>query len=320
MALSYPSALAAAVEDPRPWARWWWHGNAVDVRELRRELELLRVAGIGGVEIQPFDTRLSGKDLTPEELARIRSHGGPEFYRNLAAVMSIARELGLGVDLNLGSGWPTGGSHVPPSRSMMTLFWNERGLRAPRPWPIRLQGPKRPPLYLVSGLAKRFLNEELVRYMPGEARLVAVVAGRRTGGRRSPNPLNFRDSLALDPDSLVDLTDKVDENGRLDWDSPAGTWVVVEIWAGPDGQYVKYCAEPEEGYVIDHFDMEDVAFNMDWLLGERTGLSSFMGRPAPGFFQRQPRAPDRAVLHRGLPGRVRGPPGLRPEAPICPRR
>lgn len=41
--------------DPyRPWVRWWWNGDKVDTVELKRELQLLHDAGIGGVEINPF--------------------------------------------------------------------------------------------------------------------------------------------------------------------------------------------------------------------------------------------------------------------------
>ena len=37
--------------DARPMVRWWWNGNCVEAEEIRRELELMKEAGIGGVEI-----------------------------------------------------------------------------------------------------------------------------------------------------------------------------------------------------------------------------------------------------------------------------
>ena len=33
--------------------RWWWFGPATEKPELQKELETMRGAGIGGVEIQP---------------------------------------------------------------------------------------------------------------------------------------------------------------------------------------------------------------------------------------------------------------------------
>ena len=36
-----------------PFVRWWWNGDKVEADELVREMELLKEAGIGGVEINP---------------------------------------------------------------------------------------------------------------------------------------------------------------------------------------------------------------------------------------------------------------------------
>src|SRR5512146_2604642 len=39
--------------EARPMMRWWWFGPATVKPELQKELETMRNAGIGGVEIQP---------------------------------------------------------------------------------------------------------------------------------------------------------------------------------------------------------------------------------------------------------------------------
>ena len=44
----------AISQEAKPWTRWWWHGSAVDPASLTRQLEALRDAGIGGVEITPI--------------------------------------------------------------------------------------------------------------------------------------------------------------------------------------------------------------------------------------------------------------------------
>jgi hypothetical protein len=41
----YPAA------DARPMVRWWWNGNCVEEAEIKRELEVMKKAGIGGIEI-----------------------------------------------------------------------------------------------------------------------------------------------------------------------------------------------------------------------------------------------------------------------------
>ena len=63
LCLSAPSpALRAAQEagwpvvtrEMRPWTRWWWMGSAVDRAGLTADMESLRAAGLGGVEITPI--------------------------------------------------------------------------------------------------------------------------------------------------------------------------------------------------------------------------------------------------------------------------
>ncbi|MFQ8805164.1 MAG: hypothetical protein ACLR8Y_08825 [Alistipes indistinctus] len=41
----------------RPFVRWWWNSDKVNADELRRELYLLKDAGIGGVRSTPSSSR-----------------------------------------------------------------------------------------------------------------------------------------------------------------------------------------------------------------------------------------------------------------------
>lgn len=88
--------------------RWWWFGPKVTKAELERELRLMKEGGIGGVEIQPVYPLALDDDrqLTPPFLS-------DEFLDALRFVNVKAHELGLRVDLTLGSGWPYGGPMVP---------------------------------------------------------------------------------------------------------------------------------------------------------------------------------------------------------------
>jgi hypothetical protein len=90
--------------------RWWWFGPAVTRTELERELRAMKAGGIGGVEIQPVYP-YSVDD--PAKGVRNLTYLSPEFLDALQFAASKARELGLRVDLTLGSGWPYGGPHIP---------------------------------------------------------------------------------------------------------------------------------------------------------------------------------------------------------------
>ena len=51
-------AVFQAFQNPqdayRPYVRWWWNGDCVTEPEIRREMNLLKEAGIAGVEINPI--------------------------------------------------------------------------------------------------------------------------------------------------------------------------------------------------------------------------------------------------------------------------
>ena len=43
--------------------RWWWNGDCIEVDELERELDIMKAAGIGGVEINPIKKPDGGDDF-----------------------------------------------------------------------------------------------------------------------------------------------------------------------------------------------------------------------------------------------------------------
>jgi hypothetical protein len=129
--------LQAPPPEARILMRWWWFGPAVTHQELARELEAMKAAGIGGVEIQPVYPLTLDDPANGLRNLRFLS---PEFLEALRFTERKARELGLRVDLTLGSGWPFGGPKIPlelaagrlrvePIRQPPQLRWGERVLR-----------------------------------------------------------------------------------------------------------------------------------------------------------------------------------------------
>jgi len=89
--------------------RWWWFGPSVTKPELEKELNAMRGAGIGGVEIQPvYPLMLDGQ----VKGFRNFQYLSPEFLDDVSFANKTARSLGLRVDITLGSGWPYGGPHT----------------------------------------------------------------------------------------------------------------------------------------------------------------------------------------------------------------
>ncbi len=91
-------------DDARILVRWWWFGPSQTKPELEREMRQMKAAGIGGFEVQP---------VYPLSLDNNYSYLSAEFLDALRFTAQTAKELGLRMDVTLGSGWPFGGPHIP---------------------------------------------------------------------------------------------------------------------------------------------------------------------------------------------------------------
>ena len=93
--------------DARPMVRWWWNGNCVEADEIKRELAVMKKAGIGGVEINSIAMPPQAKKTDAKPL----QWAGKEWINMVKVASEEAKELGMITDLIVGSGWPFGGRH-----------------------------------------------------------------------------------------------------------------------------------------------------------------------------------------------------------------
>src|SRR5215470_16738253 len=97
-------------DDSRIMMRWWWFGPSVTKPEIERELEVMKQAGIGGFEVQTvYPLALDDPDHGFSNYSFLSD----QFIDALHFASVKAQELGLRMDLTLGSGWPYGGPSIP---------------------------------------------------------------------------------------------------------------------------------------------------------------------------------------------------------------
>jgi alpha-L-rhamnosidase len=94
--------------------RWWWFGPAATRDEITRELEQMKSADIGGVEVanlypQALDDPATGFHNTP--------YLSEEHLDALHWAAQEAHRLGLRIDVTLTSGWPFGGPEIPVTQA-----------------------------------------------------------------------------------------------------------------------------------------------------------------------------------------------------------
>jgi len=108
------SGFAHPPDDCRIMMRWWWFGPSATKPEVKRELEQMHAAGIGGVEIATLYPL-----ALDDPAAAFHNYGfvSDEHIDTLRFAAEEARKLGLRVDVTLGSGWPFGGPHIPVTQA-----------------------------------------------------------------------------------------------------------------------------------------------------------------------------------------------------------
>jgi hypothetical protein len=253
----------------RPHVRWWWPGNAVDDAELRREIELFRVAGFAGAEIQSFNTGVP--DLSPAERTAINTYGTPGYFNHVLAAVAEAQKQGLTIDYTLGSSWPSGGGlAVTPELAMMELVVSLTEVKGPATGVIRVNLPKQK--RRLAGALGVFgkLNEaqkDWPERIKARSKLIAVIAVKGSGpvlAPKTPAPMMYSWPGAnqpgrIDPATAIDLTDRLREDGTLDWSPPPGSWQIVTFQQFVSDTNVAGAANVGPQLVLDH--MNPAAFS-----------------------------------------------------------
>ncbi|HEY4837356.1 MAG TPA: glycosyl hydrolase [Candidatus Acidoferrales bacterium] len=213
------SALQRAFENPpddsKIMVRWWWFGPSATKPELEREMLAMKEGGIGGFEVQPVYP-LALDD--PAHGFKNYPYLSDDFLEALKFTGEKAHELGLRMDLTIGSGWPFGGPHVPITQAAGKLR-------------IDIV-----PADKVSG------RVPMPNIPAGEKLLAAFVA---------PGDVkNFDAAKATALPSLPnDVVDDVYVHSQQD-----GPHVVLFFIASRTGMTVKRPAIGAEGFVLDHYD------------------------------------------------------------------
>jgi hypothetical protein len=213
-------SFAQPPDDARILVRWWWFGPAVTKPELEREMRMMKAGGMGGFEVQPVYPLARDGDLPGLRNLPFLS---PEFLDMLGFSAAKAKELGLRMDLTLGSGWPYGGP-------MFSVAENAGELRSQNG-----VVPSGQPSALLPALRE------------GEG-LIAAFMGPAPGAEAVT-------------DAYRDFYQRLDIHDQAAW-LPAGIKgpaPIVFFIASHTGMKVKRAAAGAEGYVLDHYDADAVA-------------------------------------------------------------
>lgn len=210
---TYDTEWPVVTKEMKPWTRWWWMGSAVNEANLSYHLHEMAKAGIGGVEVTPI------YGVKGEE-ANYIPYLTPQWMRMFYFAKSETKRLGMGIDMNMGTGWPFGGPSVSLEDAATKAIFQEYEVSGGSPFSekIAIQDEKQ------TGIARL---ERLMAYAPGG--------------------------------KAEDITSLVDSLGNVNWSAPKGKkYRLVAQFTGKTLQQVKRAAPGGQGYVLNPFDRNAV--------------------------------------------------------------
>jgi hypothetical protein len=155
-------------DDARIMMRWWWFGSAVTKPELEREMRVMKEGGIGGFEVQPvYPVELDDPAKGFLNLPYL-SDG---YLDTLKFAAEKSRELGLRMDVTLGSGWPFGGPHTPVTEASGALRCDRIPVAEGATYvrrPVLANGEKMLATFFAPGTREQFNGAAAVKIGDGE--------------------------------------------------------------------------------------------------------------------------------------------------------
>lgn len=174
----------------QPRVYWFWIYNRVDKAGITRDLEQFKAKGIGGVNLI-CNGGYGG--LTPLFGVTYQS---PEWWDLFRHAVKEAKRLKIELGFNLSAGgWVMCGPWVTPDNAMKKVVQANLNVEGPKMFSAILPQPE---------TVDDYYHDYCVQAIPHK------VAG-----------------VAINPEDIIDLTDKLHPDGRLEWDVPQGQWTIL---------------------------------------------------------------------------------------------
>jgi hypothetical protein len=189
-------SLAEGFRNPpqqaKPLIIWQWMNGCVSRAGITADLEAFKKAGLGGVQNEQIGGPLQA--LADDPSVQI----GNENWRELMRfTMDECARLGLTFGTHNCPGWSSSAApYVKAEDSMQKLVWTEVKASGPAKVSLKIEQPKADPKW-------NYYRDIAVFALPD----------------KPETPL----------ESVIDLTAKMNASGELQWDAPAGQWVILRF-------------------------------------------------------------------------------------------
>lgn len=271
-------------DDARPGVYWYFMDGNRTRESMTKDLESMKKAGIGNLVFLEVNVGIPrGKvDFLSEEWLELFKHAVQE-----------GKRLGIEITLGVGPGWTgSGGPWVAVEKSMQHLVsssiqvtgTNNNEIKLPRPLP------KEP--YFGNGVFTKELRKQwndfyedvavLAFPTPAISKKIIDIDEKALYYRAPYSSVAgvkpFLPSLSayniLPSDAIIqskqilNLTDKLLPDGKLNWKAPAGQWTIMRFGVRNNGAITRPAPVPGLGFEADKFDTVALNQHLDQYIGK----------------------------------------------------
>ncbi|MDD2598697.1 MAG: glycosyl hydrolase [Kiritimatiellae bacterium] len=212
-------------DQSKPWAYWWWLNGNVDKETITSDLEAMKRVGFGGLLM--FDSRGYHDNINHVVLPKPQMEFmSDEWQEMLTWGIIEAGRLGLEVSVNLSTTagslkgpWPVG--ETAPKR----MVWRGLPLKSGERYSAVLKHPEdRKYFWDIAAVAVKHdgdLLEPMQDWINAGDGPMDGWSGKKIGKTVDAAPRTVLEA--------IDLTDKIDANGVLNWQVPEGQWSLLRF-------------------------------------------------------------------------------------------
>ena len=256
-------------DSAKPGVYWYFMDGNLDREAMTADLESMTKAGIGYVLFLEVNVGIPrGKvDFLSEEWQKLYKHAVRE-----------AERLGIRVILGSGPGWAgSGGPWITPALSMIHLVASDTTVSGPAEFNgiLPLPEPKKP--FFGEGSLTQTLKQQrdnwyedvvVLAFPTPEVSLKIIQIDEKALYYRAPYtsqpgvlpylpaPASFQETIgsAIDKSKIIDLSDSLQNDGRLLWKIPDGRWTILRFGKRNNGAVTRPAPAPGLGFECDKFD------------------------------------------------------------------
>jgi hypothetical protein len=271
-------AFTAPPDSTRPYVLWMWMGSNVSKQGITLDLEAMKEAGIGGATIFSLADTLTPwagvilNSPTPE----VVTFTAP-WWALVRHAATECRRLGLELILHNCAGYESsGGPWVTPELSMQEVVWSQH--------PIT--GGKLAKLQLSRAVVDPHPHAEFpIVYIPSEGKDGIPFVGARQSYYRDIAVVALPPTGSPRMDQVIDLTSKIDAQGNLEWNAPAGDWVIYRFGHTTTGAMIQPAQWGAMGLECDKMSVEAVTYHCRHVLADiKQHVGDLIGNPGLSTF------------------------------------